>query len=193
MRAPPPVDPTMTAIPPEVVEPFTATVRVDPSPGGKKAQPVWLEREDGDRWVAAYHPDDCWLAIDGQTMQVAGERYHPPGQALSAPHIRVRSLHSPAPRPEDTLVQVGPEQTWTGRLVMAQGAQGAKSEGAEWLVFEPDGDTSGHSHFIVFNPSAVSEVVGAPAEVTGRVVELSPFSAHVAGLRLCVLSAKALP
>ena len=179
--------------PSQPVGPFTATVRVDPSPGGKKAQPVWLEREDGERWIAAYRPDDCWQALDGQTMQVEGERYEPLGQALSAPHIRVRSLHTPEPRPEDTLVQVGPEQTWTGRVVTEQGAPGSKSEGSEWLVFRPDGDATGHNHLIVFNPSAVAEMAGAPVEVTGRVVEVSPFSAHVAGLRLCVLSAKARP
>lgn len=31
-----------------------ATVRIDPAPGGKQFQGVWLELEGGARWVIAY-------------------------------------------------------------------------------------------------------------------------------------------
>lgn len=166
---------------------FTATVRIDPRPGGKKLQGVWLEREDGERWVIDYRPRDCWLPLQDIAVTATGERYEPQGQAISAPHFRVSVLRVLKVTPEAGLVAVGEEQTLTGTLLTAAGEPGSKSEGSTWTEFkDADGPV-----WPLYNPSALGELTGA-VTLTVREVELSPFSAHIGGPQLCILDARSV-
>ena len=172
----------------EVRQEFTATVRIDAEPGGKKFQGVWLERDDGEQWVIDYRPRDCWRPLEGLQVHAIGSTYMPHGQAISATHFEVSMLQVIDPAPEAQLVAVGPEQTMTGTLQTAAGAAGSKSEGSSWQVFKSDDGPS----WALYNPSALGTTAGS-VTLTGRTVELSPYSAHRAGPQLCVLTVKATP
>ena len=164
---------------------FVATVRVDSEPGGKKFQGVWLEREDGERWVIQYRPRACWTPFEGRSVQATGHTYFPPGQAISAVHFEVLRLEVLQPSPEDALVAVGPELERVGQFQQVSGQPGSKSEGSSWLEFSANDG----SDFLVYNPSAAESAEGEVV-VKGREVQRSPFTAHMGGTWLCVLDVK---
>ena len=162
--------------------PFEAVLRISEHPVGKKARPVWLEREDGERWLVAYQPDPCWLALDGQLVRVHGRRYEPALQALSAVHFRVSALSCAGT--DAPFVEVGPECTLTGTIECIHGTPGSKSAGSSWLVFAPD---DGSASYQLVNPELVEAPVGDTVVVVARPVALSPYTAHRSGRWLCLL------
>lgn len=172
----------------EAQQEFVATLRIDAQPGGKQFQGVWLERDDGERWVIDYRPRACWRPLEGLRVSAVGSTYMPPGQAIYATHFEVSMLQVVDPTPEAQLVAIGPEQTMTGTLQTATGSAGSKSAGSSWLVFKSDAGTS----WTLYNPSALDVTTGS-ITLTGRMVERSPYSAHTTGPQLCVLSAQATP
>ena len=172
----------------EAHQEFAATVRIDAEAGSKQFQGVWLERADGEQWVIDYRPRDCWLPLENLQVKAVGNTYMPPGQAISATHFRVSMLEVIDPAPEARLVAVGPEETMTGTLQAAAGEAGSKSEGSSWLVFKSDSGSS----WTLYNPSALGTATGS-VTLTGRMVQLSPYSAHAAGPQLCVLRVQATP
>ncbi len=165
---------------------FEAILRVDAEPSYKHFQGVWLERDDGERWLIDYRALGCWTPFDGHRVSATGERYEPEGQSIGAPHFRVKTLSAVDPMAMSALVQVGPERTLTGRLSTASGAPGSKQEGSSWTVFVAD---SGGS-WSLLNPSAVQDLQGETISVKGRAVERSPFYAHAGGPLLFVISAR---
>ena len=186
-----------TEVEPSVIDPtvlsgepieFTATVRIDARPGGKKFQGVWLERPDGEKWVIDYRPRDCWKPMEGLTVTARGQTYAPEGQAISATHFKVEELRLVTLTAEATLVAVGEEWTLTGTLLTTAGEVGSKSEGSTWTEFKSaDGPI-----WPLYNPSALDGLTGG-ITLTGREVELSPFSAHIGGPQLCILNARSNP
>jgi len=174
---------TMT---PDRVETFEATLTVDPAPGYKHFQGVWLERTDGDRWVIDYRARDCWTPFDRHRVRITGERYTPMGQAIDAVHFRVERLEVVDPTSFTSLVSVGPEKTLSGRVQQVTGEPGTKMEGDSWLVFTT-GDGTAHQ---LFNPSVVSDRVDAEVSITGRSVERSPYATHMPGPTLCIGSVR---
>ena len=166
-----------------------ATVVIDPEPGGKKLQAVWLERADGERWVVAYRPDPCWRAVEGHTMRAVGVIYEPVGQAIGATHFRVERFYSPDPTFEMDVVELGAEQTVTGTLAEREAPAGSKMAGTRWPVLEGDDGTT----WMVSRPETFGAAPGQRIEATGRAFRLSPFVAHMSGPRLCVRDARVLP
>lgn len=120
---------------------FEAVVRVDERPGGKKFQGVWLERADGERWVAAYRPLGWLRVFDGFKVRVTGGTYEPFGQAIRATHFHVDTIKI-SMRAEVSLLEVGPETAMTGTFVQVRGEAGSKSAGETWWTFvAADGKT----------------------------------------------------
>ena len=164
---------------------FEATLRIDASSGSKQFQGVWLERDDGERWVIDYRPRDCWRPLEDQRVHATGHTYTPRGQSISATHFEVELLRLITPRPEARLVAVGAKRTLTGSLQRETGMVGSKSEGSSWTVFQ----THEGARWALYNPSAVGTRTG-PMTLIGRMVELSPYSTHRAGPQLWVLRAQ---
>jgi hypothetical protein len=173
---PAPLEPSATP----VEDGFEAVVRIDAEPGGKRFQGVWLERSDGERWVIAYRPLGIWADFEGKTVKVTGETYRPEGQAISATHFRVSTLRFEHDAPSDGLVAVGPQVELSGKIVERHGTPGSKMAKGSWTAFVTD-DTS----YVVENSADVT-VSDIPVEVKGRVVELSPYVAHM-GPRIWIL------
>jgi hypothetical protein len=146
---------------------FDAVVRVDEKPGGKKFQGVWLEREDGERWVVAYRPE-AWLRVfEGRTVRVTGETYQPFGQAINSTHFRVFTLTvKEEKRGIGPLLGVGREQTLRGRFVDAVVPKGAKNEGDTYRTFVADG---GAEFMIEEAPEGAP--VGKSVQIVARAVE----------------------
>lgn len=172
----------------EPQEEFTATVRIDAQPGGKRFQGVWLERDDGERWVIDYRPRDCWRPLEDLQVHAIGSTYTPPGQAITATHFEVSMLTVIDPSPEARLVAVGPEKTLSGTVLTESGSAGSKSEGSSWLVFRSEDGVSR----TLYNPSMLGTLTGS-VTLTGRSVELSPYAAHIAGPQLCILTVRSTP
>ena len=86
------------------------------------------------------------------------------------------------------VVEVGPEVTVVGTLVLRTAAQG---RGRRWQWSELVTETALGS-VMLFNRADLSAEVGQRVEVVGRTVRLSPFVAHMTGPRLCVIRARVL-
>ncbi|MCY1009770.1 hypothetical protein OV079_30250 [Nannocystis pusilla] len=171
--------------PPEkpVADEFTATVRVDAEPGDKKFQGVWLERDDGVRWVVAYRPEPWLAAFEGQRVQVTGAVYQPEGQAILAPHFRVETLRlAPGATTDAPFVAVLAERRLAGTFQERVGGPGTKLEGERYLVFEADDGTA----YLLANAPAGGDS-GRAATVKARVIEMSPYVARRGGPYLWVL------
>ncbi|MBW1878903.1 MAG: hypothetical protein JRI25_12375 [Deltaproteobacteria bacterium] len=169
-------------VPHDDAEAFEAKLTVDPEPGYKHFQGVWLEREDGDRWVIDYRARDCWTPFDGHRVRVVGEQYQPEGQAIGAIHFRVETLEVLDPMSMTSLVSVGPEKALTGRMARVSGEPGTKMEGSSYLVFTASDGTG----YQLINPTAVSDHVGTQVSITARPVERSPYSTHMPGPTLWI-------
>src|SRR5262245_48072387 len=76
-----------------------ATLRVDPAPGPKHFQGVWLEVENGKRFVIDYWARSLWRGFDGSEVIVKGDCYEPFGEAINATHFRVDEMKFAMPMP----------------------------------------------------------------------------------------------
>lgn len=117
-----------------------ATLRIDAKPGGKKFQGVWLEREDGEKWVISYRPDELWRGFQDKLVQVRGAIYQPRGQAIRATHFRVEWLAIVDDDSTD-LVEVKEERTYAGQFEEHVWPAGTKLAGEKTPVFQSDGRT----------------------------------------------------
>lgn len=162
---------------------FEATVRIDAEPGGKKLQGVWLERDDGERWIAAYRPEAWLVPFDGKRVRVTGARYTPKGQAVSSEHFRIATLEATGDGLTAGIVSVGAEVTMKGRFSEVVGEAGTKSEGERWSSFTSAG---GESFALANTPEGL--VTGVDVEVVARPAEYSKYAAHRGGPMIWVIS-----
>jgi hypothetical protein len=162
----------------------TATVRVDPTPGAKRFQGVWLESADGSKQLIAYNKRSVWAQFEGQTVVVTGAPYQPEGQSISADHFRVETLSLADSSAATLYTSVGPIKALTGDLTLQSGSPGSKMAGQSWWVF-----SSGGLSYQLANPSAVKGQAGA-ITVKARRIERSPFTAHMPGPLLWIESVK---
>jgi hypothetical protein len=157
-------------------ESFVAVVRLPaPDPLGKVFRGVLLEA-GSTTWVASYGRDALWQAFEGLRVQVTGERYKPEGQALVAPHIRVKTLtleHS------DTTAQITrfqAEQTLDGQFAELVWPAGTKLAGEKTIRFVT---IEGREFFLGGKPPDMP--LGRAVSVRGRVYEPSPYAARPYG------------
>lgn len=165
-------------------EQFNAVVRIDAQPGGKKFQGVWLERDDGERWVAAYRPEPWLKEFEGRRVRVTGWVYQPQGQAISATHFRIETLRLAGPEAaaDAQVVAVLAERRLSGTFQNRVGEPGTKLTGESYGVFAAD---DGVVYLLANDPEDGRP--GRAASVRARVVELSPYVAHRGGTYLWVL------
>lgn len=161
-----------------------ATVRVDPEPGGKKFQGVWLELDADQRLLVAYNKRAIWSQFEGHRVRVTGEHYQPEGQSIGADHYRIHTLEVVNTEDMASFVRVGPLKDFEGELTVSSGEPGSKMEGESWSVF-----SSGNRGFQLANPSALDGASGA-LTLSAREVERSPFAAHMGGPMLWIESVK---
>lgn len=168
-------------------EGFAAVVRVDAKPGGKKFQGVWLERDDGERWVVAYRAEPWLVAFEGRRVDVTGAVYQPTGQAILATHFRIETLRLAGPESDAEFVAALAELRLSGTFKERVGESGTKLEGERYRVFEAD---DGAVYLLANYPERGEP--GVAATVRARVVELSPYTAHRGGTYLWVLDVRPL-
>lgn len=168
---------------------FEAKVRIDPHPGGKRFQGVWLDVEGRDPWLVAYRARPWWKPFDGHRVKVVGAPYQPDPQAqqIMADHFRVTSLEllDPAEEPMAEIVWIGPQLTLEGTFATITWPQGTKLAGETMTVFETQ---AGKRYHLAASVDPMPEP-GAPLTVRGRAVRRSPFVAHVGTDHLWVFSA----
>jgi len=173
-------------------ESFEATVQIDPKPGDKAFQGVWLAREDGERWVIAYRAEPWFQPFEGQRVRVTGERFIPEGQAIMAPHFRVDTLRrvdeGKADPSASPVIGLGPEQQLEGVFEDRVGAPGTKLEGEPYRVFTASG---GESFLLSHAPEDAQP--GRRVLIRARAVELSPYMARRGGPTLWVLEVEPVP
>ncbi len=189
--SPPPHSASATGEPPKTPpseNEIEATLRIDEKPGGKHFQGVWLERDDGSRWVISYRADGYWLPFRDHRVRVQGVVYEPEGQAVMATHFRVKTLALTPSEEKNAmtgLVEVRDERQYPGKFRDDVGDKGTKLEGEHRTVFISD---SG-SHYWLAN--AVEGVVfDEPVVVRGREVKLSRFMARPGGPYLWVIESR---
>jgi hypothetical protein len=163
-------------------EEMLATLRIDEKPGGKKFQGVWLERDDGEKWVIAYRPEGVWRPFEGKRVRVRGETYVPRGQAINATHFRVEWLA--VARDDDKtqeLVVVNVERAYSGSFEEFAWPAGSKLSGEKTTVFSSEGK----QYFLANRPETIT--LGKAVEVRAREVVPSPYVARPGGPFLWIL------
>lgn len=137
---------------------FTAVVRLDDAG-------VVLDADDGAHLRVTDPSVELWKAFAGRRVEASGARE---GGA-----VRVATLHVRAPTPDDPYVSIGPELTLRGRFREYVWPAGTKLEGEHETRFT---DERGKMYAVE------NQAAGAPrdreVDVKGRVVGLSPHSAH---------------
>ena len=164
---------------------FHATVRIDATPSGKKAQPVWLEFGADKRWLIDYRPRELWRSFEDALVIVTGICYQPFGQALSATHFKVERLRFAAPPTHSVpILEIGPELVLKGSFVLEAAPPGSRREGSDSVEFR----SNTGSNYAIAGNSAGSWEPGA-ATITARRVELNlAYAATTGGPQLWILS-----
>lgn len=116
-----------------------ATLRIDQKPGGKKFQGVWLERENGEKWLISYRPEELWRGFENKSVGVRGAIYQPRGQAIRATHFRVDWLAIAGDDNSTDLVEVKEERIYQGQFEEFSWPAGTKLEGEKTPVFSSNG------------------------------------------------------
>jgi hypothetical protein len=158
-----------------------ATLRIDAKPGGKKFQGVWLERDDGAKWVISYRPEGVWRSFEGKRVRVRGAIYQPRGQAINATHFRVDWLAVAGDDDSTDLVEVNGERTYAGSFEELVWPAGTKLEGEKTTVFSSEGK----QYFLANRPDGIA--LGKSVEVHAREVVPSPRMARPGGPFLWIL------
>ena len=175
----PPPEPEQDAQ--QELEVLLARVEIDDAPSHKRFQGVWLVTEDGQRHVIDYRARPWWLPFDGRRVQAKGVHYSPFGQAISAPHFRIELMTVIEPTVDDQLVSITGEQTLEGQLEVFEWPKQTKLADEQEVRFA----TGEHSWPLYERPDPLPEL-GKPLTVKGRIVELSPFAAHIGGGQLWI-------
>lgn len=172
------------AKPPATTE-YSATIRIDAEPGGKKFQGVWLEFAADRRWVIDYRPRELWRGFQDAEVIVTGTCYRPFGQAISATHFKVERMRFAAPPKRSVpFFELGPEQLMKGSFVEQAAPAGSKLAGSHQLEFQADDGTT----YGIAGTSGSAPAPGA-AKVTARSVKLNlAYAATTGGPHLWILS-----
>ena len=172
-------------------ETFEATLRIAPRPadrelGSESFQGVWLERDDGSRWLIANRPHGYWIPFEGERVTVVGERYEPQAPivapAVGAQHFRVESM-TVDPQSMARFVRVAEERALTGTFEQETMPAGTKAAGAVVTSF-----VSGGMRYLLANSPTDEPPPGTKVRIRARQVELSPFAAHTGGPRLWIIA-----
>lgn len=163
------------------MEAFDATLRIDAAPGGKAFQGVWLERDDGSRWLIAYRAYGYWKPFEGKRVRVSGQRYLPQGQSMAGQHFRVETLTAD-PNAMTEFVRVAAERTFYGTFEQEMMPVGSKMAGTAIDAFSSAG-----VRYQLANVPKDKPAPGTKARVTAREVERSPFMAHTGGKHLWII------
>jgi hypothetical protein len=180
---------TTAAPPPEAPPPkqdeahvtITGIVKILPEDPRHKVTPVEIVEDDGKTWLAEYIADDLWKEFDGRRIVAEAVKYMPPGQAIMLPHVHVEKWHVVKPKIGDDIVDVGPLRKLHGKFGKNPAPPDSKAALSTSPHFFEDG---GESYPIAHGTPGE---IGKPIEIQGRLVELSPFSAHVGGPHLWIL------
>jgi len=161
-----------------------ATLRIDPSPGAKRFQGVWLEYADGTRWVVDYRARELWTWFANHPVIVTGEQYAPEGQAINAVHFRIDTMRFAVPEyGRGPYLTMGPEQIVHGTLVRDSAPPGSKAAGSSWPAFVGEDGT----RYLVLG----EELVGRSGPVRVRARVLVPdmsYTARTSGPDLWVVA-----
>jgi hypothetical protein len=112
-----------------------AVLRVDPEPGARKFQGVWLEI-GAEKWVVDYRVRPLWKWFADREVTVTGSCYQPEGAAIMGPHFHVDTLHVVDRRGgAGPYFGFGPERELAGELVVETGKPGSKAAGSSWDTF----------------------------------------------------------
>jgi len=172
--------------PPKPAATVSATLNIDPKPGSKQFQGVWLEQADGSRLLIDYRATGIWKPFDGQKVKATGHVYQPRGQAIRATHYHVNTLEMADPQSSASIVAVGPLTQLSGAFVEKTVPSVAKGAGDKYTVFVADKGTS----YLIANPNP--KYVGK-ARVSARPIRRSPFITHRGGPTLWILDVSARP
>lgn len=157
-------------------------VAARPDAPNTKLDGVWLEREDGARWVLAYHSDKLWESFADERVRVTGAQYEPEEEAsVGGIHFRVDSLEL-ADRSADVngpFISFGPEESISGVLGEYEYPKGTKLEGSRIGTFEASG-----SSFLVLHIAEGVQV--GSVTVRARKVHVNPFQSRIPGTRLWI-------
>lgn len=152
---------------------FTATLRIDPQPGPRRFQGVWLEQGER-RWIVDYRPRELWAAFDQHEVIVTGGCFVPFGEAIHATHFAVSTLRVADPKAaRGQFLAIGPERTLSGHIAERAWPAGSKLAGSSETVFEAEGTTYAIA-------GGEPPEIGA-ATVVARTVEVSPTYAATTG------------
>ncbi|MBL8684638.1 MAG: hypothetical protein JNK05_36015 [Myxococcales bacterium] len=164
-------------------------LQIDPRPGAKKFQGVWLATDDGERFVLDYRERLLWTPFDGSVVAVTGEHYSPSGQAIHAQHFRVQQLRFiDRPSRARELVGFGPERALRGAFVSESAPRGSKLEGSSMMFFRCD---DGAQYALFGIEAGAGIAIDTPVHVKAREVELNrAWAASVGGPHLWVASAR---
>lgn len=146
-----------------------------------RVTPVEIVEDGGKRWLASYQADELWKAFDGRRVEAEGETYVPEGQAILLPHVRIERWRIPKPGSDDPIVSVGPPVKMHGKLGPNPAPPGSKAAVETSPHFLEDG---GKSYPIAHGTPGE---LGKTVEIEARLVELSPFGAHIGGPHLWIL------
>lgn len=116
-----------------------AKLRIDPAPGAKRFQGVWLVL--GDRTLLLdYRAHVLWTWFADREVTVTGETYwpDPKHQAVQTEHFRLATLRA-CERGRGPYLAIGP-QTWLdGDVAIARAPAGSKLDGSSQSVFRAAG------------------------------------------------------
>jgi hypothetical protein len=180
--SPPPIEPNAPVAAPRelATTTLTATLRIDPQPGPRHFQGVWLEH-GGQRWIVDYRARELWRAFDQHEVIVTGGCFVPFGEAITATHFDIATLRVADPEAaRGRFLAVGPERTLPGQFTTHAWPAGSKLAGSSETRFEADGT----SYAIAGGEPAGT---GA-ATVIARTVDVSPtYTATTGGQQLWIV------
>jgi hypothetical protein len=138
--------PTVSAQEPSPPPPAAvrAILRIDPEPGAKKFQGVWLVRDDGSKLVIDYRARQLWTWFADREVLVTGGCYEPFGQAIMAKHYRVERMRPAKAQPGvGPYLEIGPAELLRGEFAVVTAPPGSKLAGSSRVVFRTGGTTFG--------------------------------------------------
>jgi len=141
------------------------TLRVAPEQNATRFYGVWLERQDGSRWVIDYRARALWKWFADREVLITGECYAPEGHAIRATHFRVLTLRPVEPKLGlGPYLLIGPEQEFRGEVTSIAAPPGSKLAGSSRTVFKADDGTT-------YNIAGEQVPKLGPATLHARVLE----------------------
>jgi hypothetical protein len=121
------------------VSELRATLRIDPAPGAKKFQGVWLVVGDR-KLLVDYRTSSLWQWFADREVLVTGETYRPDPrhQAVQTDHFRIATLRT-TERGRGPYLAIGPETWLDGDVAIVHASAGSKLAGSSQSVFHASG------------------------------------------------------